>query len=58
MPSYLTYRNSGVCNLKADINTFEDLGKIGFSKEDIKNLEKVYENVKDIDLFTGGMLYQ
>ena len=58
VPSYLTYRNSGVCNLKADINTFEDLGKIGFRKEDIKNLERVYENVKDIDLFTGGMLYQ
>ena len=58
MPSYLTYRNSGACNLKANINSFEDLKKIGFSKPDIKNLKKVYENVKDIDLFTGGMLYQ
>ena len=58
MPSYVTYRNSGVCNLKANINSFEDLKKIGFSKGDIKNLKKEYEDVKDIDLFTGGMLYQ
>ena len=58
VPSYVTYRNSGVCNLKANINSFEDLEKIGFSREDIKNLKKVYEDVKDIDLFTGGMLYQ
>ena len=58
VPSYLTYRNSGVCNLKANINSFGDLKKIGFSKGDIKNLKKVYESVKDIDLFTGGMLYQ
>ena len=58
MPSYVTYRNSGVCNLKANINSFDDLKKIGFSKGDIKNLKKVYKDVKDIDLFTGGMLYQ
>lgn len=55
VPSYVTYRNSGVCNLKADINSFEDLAKIGFRKEDIANLKQVYEDVMDIDLFTGGM---
>lgn len=55
VPSYVTYRNSGVCNLKAYINSFEDLGKVGFRKEDIENLKKLYEDVKDIDLFTGGM---
>lgn len=58
VPSYVTYRNSGVCNLKANINSFEDLKKIGFSKEDIKNLNEVYEDVKDIDLFTGGLSYR
>lgn len=58
VPSYVTFRNSGVCNLKANIKSFEDLKKIGFSKEDIKNLKKVYEDVVDIDLFTGGMLYR
>ena len=58
VPSYLTYRNSDVCKLKANINCFEDLKKIGFTKEDIQNLKKVYEDVNDIDLFTGGMLYQ
>ena len=56
VPSYVTYRNSGVCNLKANINSFEDLEKIGFSKEDIQNLKKVYEDVKDVDLFTGGII--
>jgi len=56
VPSYVTFRNSGVCNLKANIKSFEDLKKIGFSKEDIKNLKKVYEDVVDIDLFTGGLL--
>lgn len=55
VPSYLTYRNSGVCNLKADINSFQNLAKIGFRKEDIANLKQVYEDVMDIDLFTGGM---
>ena len=55
IPSYVTYRNSDVCNLKANINSFEDLGKIGFRKEDIENLKQVYENINDIDLFTGGM---
>ena len=58
VPSYVTFRNSGVCNLKANINNFEDLKKIGISMEDITNLKKVYEDVKDIDLFTGGMLYR
>ena len=58
VPSYLTYRNSGVCNLKADIKSFEDLGKIGFLKEDIKKLKYVYEDVNDIDLFTGGKLLE
>ena len=58
MPSYVTFRNSGVCNLKANINNFEDLKKIGISMEDITNLKRVYEDVKDIDLFTGGMLYR
>lgn len=57
VPSYVTYRNSGVCNLKANINSFEDLKKIGFSRGDIQNLKKVYEDVKDIDLFTGGLSY-
>ena len=57
VPSYVTFRNSGVCNLKANINNFRDLKKIGFSEEDIANLNKVYEDVLDIDLFTGGMLY-
>ena len=58
VPSYITFRNSDVCNLKANISKFGDLKKIGFSKEDIKNLKKVYEDVNDIDLFTGGMLYR
>ena len=56
VPSYVTFRNSGVCNLKADINSFEDLEKLEFDKEDIKNLKQVYENVQDVDLFTGGIL--
>lgn len=56
VPSYVTFRNSGVCNLKAYINSFEDLKKVGFRKKDIENLKQVYEDVKDIDLFTGGML--
>jgi len=56
VPSYVTFRNTVVCNLKEDINGFEDLKKVGFSKEDIKNLKQLYEDVKDIDLFTGGIL--
>ena len=54
IPSYVTYRNSDVCNLKSNINSFDDLGKIGFRKVDIKILKQVYEDVNDIDLFTGG----
>jgi len=42
--------------MKVDINSFEDLKKVGFSKKDIKNLKQLYEDVKDIDLFTGGIL--
>ena len=57
VPSYVKFRNSKVCNLKVKISKFGDLKKVGFSQKDIKNIKKVYENVLDIDLFTGGMLY-
>ena len=54
VPSDITYRNSGVCKLNAKIKSFDDLAKIGFLKEDIDKLKYVYEDVRDIDLFTGG----
>lgn len=54
VPSYITYRNSGVCNLNAEVKSFDDLAKIGFLKQDIEKLKYVYEDVRDVDLFTGG----
>ena len=54
VPGYTTYRNLPLCGLER-VDTFEDLENVtGFDKTDVKNLEKVYDDVGDIDLFTGG----
>ena len=53
-PGYTTYRNLQLCGLKR-VASFDDLENVaGFDATDVANLKKVYENVRDIDLFTGG----
>lgn len=54
VPGYTVYRNLPLCNIARKVNSFDDLKRAGFDPEDIKNLKKVYTQVEDIDLFTGG----
>lgn len=51
---YTVYRK--FCNITPEIEEFEDLLRAGFDPRDVENLEMVYENVEDIDVFTGLML--
>ena len=48
------YRNLPLCGLER-VDSFEDLENVaGFDPTDVENLKKVYHNVRDVDLFTGG----
>lgn len=51
---YTVYRK--FCNITPEIEEFKDLLRAGFDPKDVENLEQVYENVHDIDPFTGLML--
>ena len=43
-----------MCNIQPQVKTFDDLEeKAGFTKTTREILEKLYVDVKDIDLFTG-----
>ena len=53
-PGYTTYRSLPLCELKR-VASFNDLKKVaGFDPTDVANLKNVYDNVRDVDLFTGG----
>ena len=54
IPGYTSYRNLKLCKLPK-VDSFKDLVDVaGFNKEDVKNLQKLFKAVEDIDLFTGG----
>ncbi|XP_037045582.1 peroxidase-like [Bradysia coprophila] len=43
------------CNLKPEINSFDDFGKI-VNKTNVDLLKRMYESFEDVDFYVGGLL--